>query len=155
MCASKLMLCRAHTGWSWVKCSLVAEVAVIRSRGSFSCSRRGQDCFSQRTKSFLKDKFQWSLYFKAARFHQRLNLLQISDISLVSWFLSLQFWWKGLIKERKRDWKWYLINKSTEQDFLSQKSAKTRKTLEWITKIKFGTKYEMVMLSQNPNSVLK
>ena len=57
MCASKLMLCRAHTGWSWVKCSLVAEVAVIRSREASPARDAAKIVFPNEQNHFSRTSF--------------------------------------------------------------------------------------------------
>ena len=96
MCASKLMLCRAHTGWSWVKCSLVAEVAVIRSREASPARDAAKIVFPNEQNHFSRTSFNEVF----------ISRLLDSTKGLIFWkfqtfLLSLQFWWKGLIKERK------------------------------------------------------
>ena len=51
------MLCRAHTGWSWVKCSLVAEVAVIRSREASPARDAAKIVFPSEQNHFSRTTF--------------------------------------------------------------------------------------------------
>ena len=85
------MLCRAHTGWSWVKCSLAAEVAVIRSREASPARDAAKIVFPNEQNHFSRTSFNEVFISRLLDSTKGLIFSKFQTFHLSPEFLSLQF----------------------------------------------------------------